>query len=207
MASKADKDPQHDENSVDEANHLMRYKKFYAPGVLRYERHNRFVLNIAFYADKAGVPVHFLYNSVKGILKKKDVKYLENWFELDELGISGGVYFGSDINIMERMYAIIGTLLRNNIDARFITAQNLLMELKDGGEVDNTMVCIPNFCLPKSAGGNIAPWESATILGWVLSRHGNGKQTLLYSDSYSLIETQYGTTLKNHIDTSFKKLN
>lgn len=194
------------EVSLDVKDHIAKYRKYYKPGVLQYESHNRFVMNIGFYADMAGVPEHFLYHPAKTILHKKDLDYLTKWFKLGANLISGGVYTGVDPNIMDRMYAIIGVLLRNNVDARFITAQDLLSELKSGGEVNNTMVCVPNFCLPKNAGGNIAPWESATILGWVLSRHGNGKQTLLYSESYDLIESQYGMTLKNHIDNNFKVL-
>lgn len=206
MALKLKKPVKVSEESEDKKQHFLQYRKYYEPGVLQYEFHERFVLNIEFYADMAGVPVHFLYHSAESIFSEKDTKYVAGWQDLDTSQISGGIYYGADPNIMDRMYAMVGLMLRNYIDAKFITAQNLLIELKEGREVENTMVCIPNFCLPKSSGGNIAPWESATILGWVLSRHGNGKQTLLYTDKYNLIEKQYGMTLKHHINKNFMKL-
>lgn len=194
------------ESSPEVKTHIAKYRKYYQPGVLQYENHNRFVMNIGFYADMAGVPVHFLYHPAGDILEDTDLSYLKKWRGLDEAQVSGGIFYGLDSDIMDRMYAMIGVLLRNNIDAKFITVQELLSEMKDGRDVDNTLVCIPNFCLPKDTGGNIASWESATILGWVLGRHGNGKQTLLYAESYDLIQAQYGSTLKNHIDNNFKIL-
>ena len=186
--------------------HMMKYEHHYAGGVLSYEDHKGLVQNIDYLSERAGVPVQFITTSSKGIFSDKEKEFLKDWPSHRDNGISGAYYEGAETKALDSMFALCGVMLRNHIDAKVVFMHELIASLKSDSPVQSRFVCIPNFILPKKGGGDIATWEFAQIMGWLLSRHGAGKMTILYINSWKLLEDQYGKTLTRHIEDHYRDL-
>ncbi len=199
------KDIEPDDLSEDEVYHLSVYGEYYATGILNYKKHWRMVQNIGMYAEQSGIPEYFIYNTSEGILYSDDVEYLEGLGGQQAKGISGAVFEGKN-NFIDRMYCMVGVLTRNFIDARFITLQDLIKEIKAGNSPKSKLICIPNFALDKSEGGNVATWEMSNVLSWMLNSHSQGRQVVIYVESLDYINQQYGGVLRTHIDNHFLEL-
>ena len=181
------------------------YGEYYATGILNYQKHWRMVSNIGMYAEQSGIPEYFIYHTSEGILLPKDVEYLEKFSSHFINGISGAV-IESNHNFMDRMYSMVGVLIRNFIDARFITLQDLIKEIKSGNLPKSKLICIPKFALDKSEGGNVATWEMSNVLSWMLNSHSQGRQVVIYVETLDYINQQYGGVLRTHIDNHFLEL-
>lgn len=199
------KDVEPDDLSEDEKYHMSVYGDYYATGILNYKRHWRMVQNIGMYAEQSGIPEYFIYNTSEGILLPKDIKYLEGFGTHQEKGISGAL-IESNHNFIDRMYSMVGVLTRNFIEARFITLQDLIKEIKAGNPPKSKLICIPNFALDKSEGGNVATWEMSNVLSWMLNSHSQGRQVVIYVETPDYINQQYGGVLRTHIDNHFQEL-
>ena len=199
------KDIEPDDISEDEKYHMQVYGEYYATGILNYQKHWRMVSNIGMYAEQSGIPEYFIYHTSEGILLPKDVEYLEKFSSHFINGISGAV-IESNHNFMDRMYSMVGVLIRNFIDARFITLQDLIKEIKSGNSPKSKLICIPNFALDKSEGGNVATWEMSNVLSWMLNSHSQGRQVVIYVETLDYINQQYGGVLRTHIDNHFLEL-
>lgn len=205
MGIKLKTDIEGDDLSEDEKHHMKTYAEYYQTGILNYQKHWRMVQNIEMYAEQAGIPEYFIYNTSEGILLSKDVAYLEDFGRQFIKGISGAV-IESNHNFIDRMYSMIGVLTRNFIDSRFITLQDLIKEIKAGNPPKSKLICIPNFALDKSEGGNVATWEMSNVLSWVLNSHSQGRQIVIYVETLDYINQQYGGVLRTHIDNHFLEL-
>lgn len=197
--------PTDDGLDPNEVAHVKEFFKYYEPEVLSYDKHWRMVQNIAFYAEQANIPEHFIYNSALEILNDKEQTYVRDFSKQQDLGVSGILYADSK-NYIDRMYAMCGVLIRNYRSCRYITVQQLIESIKDGHSPKEDLVCIPNFALPKDEGGNVASWELAHVLGWVLDARGRGQQAALFVEDKTDISRQYGNVILQHINNHFIEL-
>ena len=205
MSLKLKKKTEEDDDTPEsEVAHMKSYGKYYTSKVLNYERHWRMVQNLPFYAEQAGVPEYFIYHSCLDILSDDEQAYIQNFEEHPEENISGGYFLGGD-DYIDKMYSMIGVLLRNYISAKFMTLQDLIKAIKAGHPPKDRLVCIPNFALDKSEGGNVPAWELANVLGWMLNQHSHGKQVIIYVEHMQHVSDQYGKVLRNHIENHFVK--
>ena len=191
--------------SEDKEQHLQRYAHYYEGGVIDYDTHFRLVPNIEVYAKQAGIPEHYVYHTSIGILEGKEVKYAKTWNELPSKHVFGGYYTQKSEGYMERIYSIIGLSLRNYIDARIITLQDLITALKNGESIDNTLVCIPNLSVHKNSGGDVPSWQLSIVVGWLLGRINGKKQTIIYFEDTNTLKQQYGSLVETHIYNHFVK--
>ena len=111
-----------EEHSENEVAHMVSFGSYYEPDVLNYEKHWRMVQNISFYAEQAGIPEYFIYHSSLDVLSGEEQEYLTGFNGLTSRGISGAYYEGTE-GFIDRMYAMVGLLTRNFIDAKFMTLQ------------------------------------------------------------------------------------
>ncbi len=191
--------------SQEQVDHMLKYQKYYENAVLSYEQHKGLVQNIEYISERSGVPIHFIVTSGKGIFTDDEMNYIREWKHHRESQKSGAVYIGTETRALDSMFAFCGLMLRNEVDSKIVFMHELIASLKRDEPFQQRFIAIPNFILPKKMGGDIATWEFATILGWLMARHGAGKHTLLYVSSYNLIEEQYGKTLSKHIDDHYYK--
>lgn len=180
--------------------HRKKYAKYYAPGVLKLEKHYRLVEDLERYARAAGITPYYIYKiRMAAFCTDEEIDYVKHLRQHEEKAVAGLAYHGTAEKIEDRMMSIAGAVLRNLIQARVIMLQDLLNELKDEEPPQDTMVLVPNFFIDSSDGGKIPDWKVSLLVSWVMSRFTTGKQTVLYIDDLTACGVQYGSTLVSHL--------
>lgn len=174
-------------------------------GLLNADFHERLLLGIDYIAKKAGVPNSAVWSRLSHYCEL-GADY--DWVRDMKLTEDGGlVYVGKHDThgaaVEERMKAIVGACLRNYTDARIISVQEVLKRMKEDAMPDVTVLLCPNFCLDASDGGQIAPWDVHQLMGLLIDRATVGRKTILYVSSWTALEKQYGTTMREHLDTYY----
>ncbi len=181
-----------------------------ARGTIDEVAHEMLLADIEGYTRTAGIPEHFVWTPV--------TQYCETEEEMDYImsikkrlhnkdgEIIGMVYIG-DVDgaaINERMMSIAGVCLRNYINAKVMTVQDVLLAMKQDEMPSNVSVLlIPNFFATRKDGGHIADWEVSSLLGMLYKRQQDGKDTVLHVSSKTDLAAEYGTSFKKHLDGKF----
>ena len=172
-------------------------------GILDRDYHDRLLTGLDKWTEIAGIPEEFVWSKLSRYCKDEDLAWVR---ELREDKSHGMIYTG-DSNVEMKMMAITGACLRNYIDARFMTVQQVLSRLMDDDMPDASVVLIPNFCMEGVAGsdgsGSVLPWQSAKLLGWLYSRLAKGLKTVLYVSSMKTLEKHYGEAMAKHLKNHY----
>lgn len=182
--------------------HVAKYAPYYESGVLDPEHHERLVMDLKSICDIAGIPDHFVFTKFSTYCGEEEKEWLRD-IRHPEPNKAGLVYTGSIDSINNRMMAIAGCCLRNFIDARVMTVQDVLLHEKQKELNRPKLVLVPNFFLAKSGGGNIATWEISALLGWLYHRYAKELQTVLYVADMKLLANEYGQSFANHLKKHF----
>lgn len=171
-------------------------------GILNKDYHERLLADLHKYAAIAGIPVEFVWSKLSAYCTDQDLEWVRRMREGQDHGL---IYEGTnfEVPIADKMMAITGACLRNYIDARFITVQDILQQLKDHTIKSPTLVLVPNFCMSKEEASSIAPWQAADLLGWLYSRMARDLKTVLYVGSMATLEKNYGEAMASHLKAHY----
>lgn len=174
----------------------------FSTGLLDKAVHDRLLADLPKIASSAGIPARFVWTPLSSYCKGSDLEWVRDMWVND---IAGLCYTGTTLgtNIELRLMAIVGACLRNFVGARFMTVQSVLAAMKEDDPPDCRVLVIPNFCIARSDGGGVAPWEVASLLDLLYQRMADDKRTIIYVQSVPELEKQYGTPLRNHIESTF----
>lgn len=170
-------------------------------GILDREYHARLLADLERFAAKAGIPPEFVWSRMSQYCTQEEVA----WVKRMRMGKDHGLCLVGDfqVPIEDQMMAIAGACLRNFIDARVMPVQEVLSHLKSDSMPYPTVLLIPNFCLSKGDGGDIAQWQSSSLLGMLYSRLAKNLKTVLYIASESALEKNYGEAFVKHITAHY----
>lgn len=179
-------------------------------GLISEDAHGMLLADLDGYTRTAGIPEHFVWTSVKDYCTEEaEMDYvlsIKGSLQAKDGRVIGMVYLG-DVDgaaINDRMMSIAGICLRNYINAKVMTLQDVLGALKTDTLPGNVSVLlIPNFFSSRSDGGRIAEWEVAGLLGMLYKRQQEGKHTVLHVSSLKELAAEYGTSFKKHLDGKF----
>ena len=104
------------------------------------------------------------------------------------------------------MMGVAGACLRNFVEAKVMTIQELLSDLKAGDPPDVTVLLVPNFFIEKSEGGKIADWHIAELLGVLYARVAKGQQTFLYVSNFDSLRKTYGEPIALHLQNNLRAI-
>lgn len=172
---------------IDETTHEMLLADL--PGVLR----------------QANIPEKFVWTSIHDYCGEAEIDYVSTLNDKDAEAI-GMMYVGNieGASVNDRMMSIAGTCLRNYINARVMTVQDVILSLKtDTMPTNVSVLLIPNFFIGKKYGGSIADWEVSALLGMLYKRQHEGKKTILYISDKKALEAEYGKTFIDHMNGKF----
>jgi hypothetical protein len=188
-------------------NHLTANAKYYAHKILIPEHHQRLVQNLASVAQTAHIPPQYIYRySMADHCTQAELDWVRTLHSHEDEDCAGLIYEGKQPKLDQRMMTMAGAFIRNYIDARVYPVQDIVQMLKRGKKPEGTIILVPNFFLTKENGGHVATWEVSALLGWLYDRYGSSQQTVLYVQSLTAVEQEYGTSFKDHIDEHFQKL-
>ncbi len=174
-------------------------------GILDKTTHEMLLADLSHWSRQAGIPEKFVFSSTSDYLDSKaEFDYVTNIMDPDAEPI-GMVYTGKieGASINDRMMSIAGVCLRNYINAKVMTVQDVVDSLKEGSMPSPSVLLIPNFFLSSDNGGRIAAWQVSGLLGLLYKRQQEGKQTVLYVSDTKELEAEYGASFMEHINGKF----
>ncbi len=184
-------------------------QKAFDSGVLDPSVHGRLLQNLDHFAQKANIQKHMITMKMSEFnCTKQEINYVKTIKRKSADGIYGLVYTGKEdgSSVITRMMAIAGACLRNFVDAKVMTIQELLSELKEGTPPEVSVLLVPNFFISRAEGGKIADWHIAELLGLLYSRMATGKQTLLYVSDFEALRKAYGDPMATHLEQHFRAI-
>lgn len=163
--------------------------------------HERLIADLPHLCQIAGIPPQMVWSRLSDFCTGDDLTWVRALKKTELLGLA---YTGTtNPPVSDKLMAIAGACLRNYIDARVMAVQDVLTYLKNDTMPAPTVLLIPNFCLDKGEGGDIAQWHISSLLGLLYSRHTKNLKTVLYIGSLTSLEKNYGTAFRQHIETHF----
>ena len=168
-------------------------------GLIDEREHEQLLADINGVLRQAGIPQEYVWTSIREFCSDEEIDFVAS-LKKDDCPI-GMVYMG-EFNkpaVNERMMAITGACLRNYINAKVMTVQDVLGALKTGSMPSPTVLLIPNFFMGKGSGGHIADWEKSDLLGLLYKRHQEGKKTVIYVSDKKDLAKEYGKPFVDHI--------
>lgn len=183
--------------------HYTKYEEkiYNQPGnVLVPESHARLVENLDSVAQTARVPKKYIYLSIQDTCNDKEKEWAGRYRKEGKAGL---VYLSTASNVTERMMALTGAFIRNFKDARMYTVQDIVEDLKEGSMDDCTVLAIPNFHISGKGGKSIPAWQTSSLMGLLLHRYISEKPTLLYIADWESLSKDYGTAMKDHIQSNY----
>lgn len=174
---------------------------YYKDEVLDEEVHSQLVDDINGIANRAGIPKKYIYQKFK--LSKREMKWFKRTRQHKASLIGGALYTSKYDNIHHRMKIVAGILLRNFIDCRVLTLQELLDEAEAGLVPANTVLLIPDF-YTKTSG--LPKWKQSTIHSILLKRLGMNQLNVLYVHSFNGLQEQYGSDVYEILTTEYNGL-
>lgn len=176
----------------------------YESGVLNKDVHERLVLDIDRIAQIARVPKKMIWTPLSKNAGPQEIAYVTGFKRLANAEKSAGLLYTGKTSPLTRMQAVCGALVRNFIDARVMTLQEVLAEIKFGGEIDCTCLLIPNFYEGKDMSKYLGS-QASDITSMILSRHTQGMQTVLYVSSMSEFKER-GPMIWQHVSDNFEEV-
>ena len=167
--------------------------------------HEMLLADIQGVLRQANIPERFVWTPIRDYCNEDEIDYVSTLKDSEAKAI-GMVYIGNieGASVNDRMMSIAGTCLRNYINAKVMTVQDVIHALKNDSMPSNVSVLlIPNFFIGKKGGGKIANWEISALLGMLYKRQQEGKKTILYVSNKKALEAEYGKTFINHLDGKF----
>lgn len=180
----------------------------YDSGVLNPGVHSRLVQNLDQFARRANILDSMILNKMSTFAcTKAEIDYMKSIKRMCDKGVYGMVYHGKETSpVTTRMMAVAGACLRNFVDAKVVTLQELLSDIKEGNPPDVSVLLIPNFFINRADGGKIAEWHIAELLGLLYSRMTKGQQTFLYVSDFDSLRKTYGDPMASHLQNHFRSI-
>lgn len=183
-------------------NHNQIPAEVFEIGILNIEYHAKLIADLERIAEKAGIPASMVWSRLSQYCEDKDVAWVKHIRKGEDNGLA---YVGKfKVPVEDKMMAITGACLRNYIDARIMPVQEVIARLKDDSMPQPTVLLIPNFCMDKGNGGDIAQWQISSLLGMLYSRLAKNLKTVLYVGSLPALESNYGEAFRKHIEHHYK---
>ena len=165
--------------------------------------HERLMADIHGVAKTANIPESYVWTSIHKYCGQAEVNYVSEIKRHtdSEIPIFGMVYKGriEGAPINDRMMSIAGMCLRNYINAKVMTLQEVLASLKSGDMPSPTVLLIPNFYLGSKSGGHIADWEVSSLIGLLYKRQQEEQQTIVYVGDWDGMKLDYGQVFADHL--------
>lgn len=174
----------------------------YASGILKPEKHGRLVANIETFAKDAMITSNWISSRLSEHCSEEEIEWLKR-FKFHKGENNYGLCLTGDCDdVLDRMSAMAGGLLRNFIRARVITLHMILGD--EPVDLDCTALLIPNFFTKQGKGNTGVPgWKIGELQDLLMQRRLAGQMTILYVESMSDMASEYGAYMKRFISSNY----
>jgi len=165
------------------------------------DHHDRLIADLPKVVEVAGIQPKFVWSRLSQYCSGTELKWVANIRSKDSNGLA---YTGkTEVPIEDKMMAITGACLRNYIDARMMSIQEVLARTKDGDMPFPTVLLIPNFFLNRLEGETVPSWQVSNLLGMLYARLSKDLKTIVYVGNMDELGKAYGLPIQDHITTHF----
>lgn len=174
----------------------------WASGVLKKRVHQPLVRDLERLSLQAGIAPHWVCQSLKGHVGDSEldwVRRFRKWRSKRGL-LYLGPYApdGAAEDVGDRMAALCGALIRNFIDARVRSTEEVLEE--DRARFW-TCLLLPSFCTEGDSA--LRRDQRRSVADLLLTRSTAGLQTVVYAPSYEAVAAAYGDTVRQVVERRF----
>jgi len=151
------------------------------------EVHRRLIQELPHLAKVAHIPEHLVYKPLSGFCTPEEVEWVRGVRSHPENGCYGMWYsvMSESPTIMERMQAIAAACLRNFIDARVMSMQEVINALSSDTMPEPTVLLIPNFWTGWKAENAGHKYKAERLGELLISRQLAGHLTVIYAENKS----------------------
>lgn len=160
--------------------------------------HQRLIDALPTIVNQSNVPEVFIRTTAQGNCDAADIKFLKNYHSLKTQGVGGYCKVGGK-GASRKLNFIAGALIRNYVDARVMSFESSL----GGVGEEPTVLLIPDFCVETNDGRPITGWKVQQAYDLLVTRMSKSKPTVLYVQSFDLIETNFGKSITDFIETNY----
>lgn len=174
--------------------------------VLDEEFHRPLILDLENVARGANIPLPMTWARVADYCSDGEIAYLRTIRrQAARKGRYGLVLTGQEpgVSPFNRFTAVAGACLRNYLNARVVTLQELLDAIKVGSVPEPSVLLTPNFFVGQSRGGRIAEWQTQGLLSLLYRRQSQGLQTFLYVSDLDELAAAYGPAFARHLRDNY----
>lgn len=152
-------------------------------------RHKELVRDAAHYAHLAGVPIGALWVPMSEICSPQEVQWVKTFPKHEAKGIRGLIYTGPSSPALTHSQALAGALVRNFIDARLRTVDDVLAE----PELPTVLV-IPDLFWGIE---NPTPTRKQAMASLIMDLFSKGSRLVCYVSDLDQFGEAYGKTTQN----------
>ena len=158
-------------------------------GVLDKEKHDGLIRKIQYYSNQTRIPIAYICHSAKDELTYDVAKLVTN-VRFDMRDGKAGYFFYNEADATHIFCLIGGAYLRNEIDARLYTAEEIVNIEMRGAEMPlPTVLLVPSF--------HIEGWKSDIAIAHIYKRFSMGL--------FSIIHVGNRQSFQKHANKSFIK--
>jgi len=173
-------------------------------GILDEDHHHPLIRRIDFFSKQCRVPVPFICVQAKRFMTVEQRIAIGDWRKAHAKGCKGFLFHGSpNKSITEVLLTAAGWMIRNSIDARIYTANEIVLSMQDDDLPDCTVLFIPDLVIGNKA---VVEWVGRLVTGALIQRAAADLFTIVYADSQHHLEPVYGKTLAGHINNLYEKV-
>lgn len=170
--------------------------------ILDEEVHAPLLRNLDNIASSANIPVTMMYTSMIGVCSAQELDYVRGIRK--EQQYEGLVYVGESTGqpIRTRMMVVAATLLRNFINAKVMTMQEVIGCLRVDKMPRPSVLLIPNFF--EGGEQKVPDWQVGLVLDMLYTRGNSSQHTFLYVSDMQDLKSVYSEAVYRHLTDSFR---
>lgn len=188
----------------------MDYRNLPEDSVLCPTRDEQLIKGLEGYAKVAGIGGHpeYIWQSVKNneTITEEDITLTQR-LPLKREDRLGAVYIGYSLTKLTRKFmALTGLILRNYINAKYITRHALLTDIQEGLDVEGSIIFCPDFYIKSKKGHKNSPlpqWRKDILMSFFLEKQSEGVDIVLGIYNWSTAEEHYGSEIMSFLENNF----
>ena len=168
------------------------------------ETHGQLLADVDYYAQLAGIRSQWIWQPLSEWVGPRELAWVSGYRTLATRGCMGLWFTGKAAPAeghppVRRMEVIVGTLVRNFVDARLRCLDDAL----DGQGDHASVLAIPDFC---TGPGKVFATRQSAVASLLLRRASQARQTVLYATSEADLLAAYGDTVRDLVNASFQEV-
>lgn len=147
------------------------------------------LLNLDMVLANSNVSIDALCTSAKDVCSAQEVSALQHWHQNQK----GLLYYGSVEHVYKRMEAVTAALVRNFIDARIYTVNDMVESFMDGA-LEGQVLVVPDFFTPVCENKTHDPFlrYKTNAYSFLIKLRQNGQRAIIYTHDVGMFSERHG---------------